>query len=166
MLWLDHRGLVPAAQPHGAATTGGPAIPKADPVALAGKSQLYIASLDGSTPPRALTNSVCYCCKTSVTTAADGSVYGVWRHVYPGDLRDIAFTTSRDHGRSFSAPVRVSEDHWEFDGCPDNGPAIAVDASKRVHVAWPSPADVKDARSMALWYAMWPAGSRFESWAR
>ena len=161
VLWLDHRRLVSVTHHQMSRGASGPAMPKPDPVDQAGKSQLYIASLDGATAPRAITNSVCYCCKTSITTAADGSVYGVWRHVFPGDLRDIALTTSRDRGRTFSTPVRVSEDHWEYDGCPDNGPAIAVDASNRVHVAWPSPADVKDARSMALWYAMSSSGQIF-----
>ncbi len=168
VMWLDHRGLVPAAHAqmgnapmtHGASASG-PAMPKPDPVAQANKSQLYIASLDGSTAPRAVTNGVCYCCKTSVVTAADGSVYGVWRHVFPGDFRDMAITVSRDKGRTFSTPVRVSEDHWEFDGCPDNGPSLAVDAARRIHVAWPSPADVKDPRVMALFYASSTDGRRF-----
>ena len=161
VMWLDHRGLVAPMQRQMSGGAGGPAMPKPDPVEQAGKSQLFIASLDGSTPPRAITNGVCYCCKTSITTAADGRVYGVWRHVFAGDLRDIAFTSSRDKGRTFSTPVRVSEDHWEYDGCPDNGPSIAVDATNRVHVAWPSPADVKDARSMAIWYAMSSNGRTF-----
>ncbi len=168
VMWLDHRGLVPASlaqtgnapMSHGAMASG-PAMPKPDPVAQANKSQLYIASLDGSTAPRAVTSGVCYCCKTSIVTAADGSVYGVWRHVFPGDLRDMAMTVSRDKGRTFSAPVRVSEDHWAFDGCPDNGPSLAVDAARRIHVAWPSPADVKDPRVMALFYASSRDGRTF-----
>ncbi len=40
-------------------------------------------------------------------------------------------------GRS-SAPVRVSEDGWALDGCPDDGPSIAVDARGAVHIAWPT----------------------------
>ena len=166
VMWLDHRGLVAPVQHQpiqhqmsGAAR--GQAMPKPDPVEQAARSQLYIVSLDGSTAPCAISNGVCYCCKTSVTTAADGSVYGVWRHVFAGDLRDIAFTSSHDKGRTFSTPLRVSEDHWEYDGCPDNGPSLAVDATNRVHVAWPSPADVKDARSMGLWYAMSSNGRTF-----
>jgi hypothetical protein len=139
----------------------GPAAPKADPVERANLSHLYFASLDGSVAPKAITAGVCYCCKTSLTTTADGAVYGVWRHVFPGDLRDIGFTMSRDGGKTFSAPLRVSEDHWEFDGCPDNGPAIAVDAAKRVHVAWPSPADAKNPNMMALFYAMSRDGKSF-----
>ena len=68
----------------------------------------------------------------------DGTLFAAWRHVYPGSFRDMAFATSRDGGRSFSAPVRVSEDGWAIDACPDDGPAMAVDASGTVHLAWPT----------------------------
>jgi hypothetical protein len=34
--------------------------------------------------------------------------------------------------------VRVSEDGWAIDGCPDDGPAIGVDAKGALHVAWPT----------------------------
>ncbi len=160
-MWLDHRELVMPAHQHGAPPTGGQSVAATDPVERAGKSQLYVASLDGRTAPKSITRSVCYCCKTSFVTGADGAMYGVWRHVYPGDLRDMAFTVSRDGGRSFAAPVRVSEDGWEFDGCPDNGPTLAVDAARRVHVAWPAPADVKNPNALSLFYATSADARRF-----
>jgi hypothetical protein len=61
-----------------------------------------------------------------------------WRHIYPPNLRDIAVARSTDGGRTFSAPVRVSEDGWAIDGCPDDGPSIAIDSSGVLHVAWPT----------------------------
>lgn len=163
VLWLDHRRTVAGAHQHGAvADARGPAAAKPDPVERAALSQLYVASLDGAVAPKPITGGVCYCCKTSLVAGADGALYGVWRHVFPGDLRDMAFTISRDHGRTFAPLVRVSEDHWEFDGCPDNGPAVAVDARRRVHVAWPSPADVTNPVVMALFYATSGDGVRFD----
>src|ERR1700710_3157521 len=81
---------------------------------------------------------VCYCCKTSLVTGDDGSLYAAWRHVYPGNIRDIAFTVSRDSGRTFADPVRVSDDRWVLDGCPENGPAMAIDGRNRVHIVWPT----------------------------
>ena len=79
---------------------------------------------------REITGGVCYCCKTTIAAGADGSIYAAWRHVYPGNIRDIAFTVSRDGGRTFAPPTRVSEDRWVLDGCPENGPAMAVDAER------------------------------------
>lgn len=81
---------------------------------------------------------MCYCCQTAVETGSDGSIHAAGRHVYPGNIRDIAFTLSADGGRTFTAPVRVSEDRWVLDGCSENGPAIAVDAERRIHLVWPT----------------------------
>ena len=82
----------------------GHAEPDADGSARAQLSKLYFGRLDGSGTPRALTGGVCYCCKTAVAAGPDGSLFAAWRHVYPGNIRDIAFTVSRDGGRTFAAP--------------------------------------------------------------
>jgi hypothetical protein len=60
--------------------------------------------------------NVCFCCKTSVTTGPRGVVYVAWRHIYPVNLRDMAVASSTDGGRTFSQPVRVSEDGWQLGG--------------------------------------------------
>ena len=82
-------------------------------------------------------------------------IYAAWRHVYPGSVRDIAFTASRDGGRMFSAPVRVSDDAWVLEGCPENGPSMTADTRQRVHIAWPTliqePASAEP--TLALFYA-------------
>ena len=83
-----------------------------------------------------------------------------WRHVYPGDLRDIAFAISRDGGRSFSAPSRVSEDGWAINGCPDDGPALVVDAGGVTHIVWPT-VIAGDEPVGALFYASTRDGQRF-----
>src|SRR5471032_1597060 len=95
---------------------------------------------------------------------AGGSVYAAWRHVYPGNLRDMAFTLSRDGGKTFAPPVRVSEDKWMLEGCPDDGPSMAVDARKRIHIVWPTLITEKAAGSeptIALFYAMSIDGKQF-----
>jgi len=147
VLWLDHRELASdtamASSHHdhnqrAAGDTARAPDSKPDGVAQAQKSKLYFASLDGTAAPRAVTGGVCYCCKTALVSAGGGSVFAAWRHVYPGNLRDMAFTMSRDGGRTFATPVRVSEDQWVLEGCPDDGPAMAVDRSGRVHLVWPT----------------------------
>lgn len=135
-IWLDHRGMA-AAHGSGSSHTPGHGAAPADGTAMALKSSLYHASLGNRASPEAeLTRSVCYCCKTALATGTDGTVYAAWRHVYPGDLRDIAFSASRPGAASFASPVRVSEDQWAVNGCPDNGPAIAVDRGGAVHIVW------------------------------
>jgi hypothetical protein len=134
----------------------------ADGVARAQLSKLFFGRLDNPSATHAITGGVCYCCKTSIATGADGSIHAAWRHVYPGNLRDIAFASSTDGGRTFSPPIRVSEDKWMLDACPENGPALTVDAARRVHIVWPTL--VQDARSgetLALFYAMSKDGRQF-----
>jgi hypothetical protein len=160
-LWLDHRDAASTGAMHhdGQAHTGHGDV---DGVARAQKSKLYFATLGGASAT-AITGGVCYCCKTNVAVGRDGAIYAAWRHVYPGNIRDIAFTWSRDGGRTFAAPVAVSDDQWAIDGCPENGPAIAVDARERVHVVWPTLVKGTAAASgpnLALFYAV-RNGDRF-----
>jgi hypothetical protein len=178
-IWLDHRELA-AESTLAMAHHEHRSADRPDGVAMAQQSKLFFASLDGTLAPRAVTGGVCYCCKTALAFGAGGAIYAAWRHVYPGNLRDIAFTASRDGGRTFAPPVRVSEDKWALEGCPDDGPAMVVDAQNRIHVVWPtlitesivrsaetdgpsqrsSPTSVADP-TIALFYAMSTDGSRF-----
>jgi hypothetical protein len=166
-LWLDHRDLptrsgrsaqmTHAEHQHDASKArGGSAAAQTDGVARAQLSKLFFGRLSVPDSARALTGGVCYCCKTTVATGSDGSIHAAWRHVYPGNIRDIAFTMSADGGRTFAPPVRVSEDQWVIDGCPENGPAIAVDGGRRIHVVWPTLIPGRTATSeptLGLFYA-------------
>jgi hypothetical protein len=139
VVWLDHRDL---ASDSAVATThhdhGGGGGAKPDGVAMAQKSKLFLGATDASLAPRAITGGVCYCCKTALSTNAHGDLFAAWRHVYPGNLRDMAFTVSRDRGKTFAPPLRVSEDKWMLEGCPDDGPTMSVDANDRIHMVWPT----------------------------
>jgi len=164
-VWLDHREM--AARPAASAATGGhqhgaTMQHQTDGAATAQLSQIFFARLNDPASARAITHGVCYCCKTSIAAGADGSVVAAWRHVYPGNIRDIALTKSLDGGRTFAPPVRVSEDNWVLNGCPENGPAVAVDQANAVHVVWPTLVhDSRGAESLALFYAMSRDGQRF-----
>jgi hypothetical protein len=175
VLWLDHRDLIAAdgTHQHNATAASGAALapmvmPKGDPTERAGLSQLMFASLPGATgrtTALSIARSVCYCCKTALAVSGD-AVYAAWRHVYPSGERDIAFTMSTNGGRTFAAPVRVSDDRWKLDGCPDNGPAMAIDASRRAHVVWPTTAEgknatAKDAMALSIYYAVSRDGKSF-----
>ena len=167
--WLDHRAMADHSMAAGHHEHGEdparvkPPSEKPDGVAMAQLSKLYVGSLDGSVPAHAIAPGVCYCCKTAVARGPDGTIYAAWRHVYPGNVRDIAFTSSRDDGRTFAPPIRVSEDKWSLEGCPDDGPAMAVDREGRIHIAWPTL--ITDRTSgeptVAVFYASSPDGRRF-----
>jgi hypothetical protein len=168
-VWLDHRELAatgkkPEPMHHEGQQHTGHAEPAADGAARAQLSKLYFGRLDGSDTPRALTGGVCYCCKTAVAAGPDGSLFAAWRHVYPGNIRDIAFTVSRDGGRTFAAPLRVSDDRWVLDGCPENGPAMAVDGQGRLHLVWPTLVNGSTPGSeptLALFHAVSSDGRQF-----
>jgi hypothetical protein len=121
-VWLDHRRL--SQRTSTAETThrhGGHHAPAtADGAPMSDFSDLYVATLDGHTPSP-LTAGVCYCCKTAIAAAPGGEVYLAWRHVYPGNLRDIAFAVTSPGRPSPIEPVRVSEDRWMLQGCPTTG---------------------------------------------
>jgi hypothetical protein len=165
--WLDHRKLAPpqdmkmTAEHHHDAAAAGATAPPADGVAMAQLSQLFVSTLDGAIAPQGVTGGVCYCCKTAVVAGPGNSLYLAWRHVYAGNMRDIAFSASRDGGKTFAPPVRVSEDKWQLEGCPDDGPSMAVDAKGTAHIVWPTVVTENGAPVKTLFHAMSGDGRSF-----
>jgi hypothetical protein len=129
--WLDGRNA--QAEPAGAPATG-----HAGHKGMRQDLFQAVSWPDGTRSETRVATDVCFCCKTGVATAPDGTVYVAWRHIYPPNLRDMAVARSSDGGRTFGAPVRVSEDGWALDGCPDDGPSIAVDSRGVLHIGWPT----------------------------
>jgi hypothetical protein len=165
-VWLDHRELASSgsmamgAHHDRALGTAG----KTDAVARAQRSKILFARLDGDAGAQPIGSGVCYCCKTALAAGANGGIYAAWRQVYAGNIRDIAFAKSADGGKTFTAPERVSQDNWMLDGCPENGPSLAVDSRDRVHVVWPTllpAADKNGEPTLALFYAMSADGRTF-----
>jgi hypothetical protein len=77
----------------------------------------------------------CPCCRPSLAFEGDGTVFVGWRRVFPGEIRDMVISASRDGGRTFAPPVRVHDDGWKLNGCPDSGPALA-ESHGALFVAW------------------------------
>ena len=159
-IWLDHRALAAARAASGGRSGHKPGASH-DSVAMAQNSSVYYATI-GASPvkDRELTKGVCYCCKTALAAGAGETLFAAWRHVYPGSFRDMAFAMSRDGGQTFSAPVRVSEDGWAIDACPDDGPAMAVDAGGTVHLVWPTVLGGNNPQG-AIFYASTTDGQHF-----
>jgi len=138
VVWLDHRGLAEAsAQADAKAGAGGHGGGDHDGVAMAMKSRLHYATYgERATPEQQLAPGVCYCCKTALVPTRRG-ILAAWRHVYDGNMRDMAFAILGTPG-AVANPARLSTDGWAINGCPDDGPALAVDAGDRVHAVWPT----------------------------
>lgn len=151
-IWLDHRGMAAGKAADHAGHKG-----DHDGVAMAQRSALYYGPARAGAE-RELFTGVCYCCKTAMVAAPGGVLYAAWRHVFDGNLRDIAFTSSRDGGRTFAPMRRVHQDGWAINGCPDDGPAMAVDATGTVHMVWPTLLNGTDG---TLLYATAAAGRTF-----
>ena len=152
-IWLDHRAMAADKASGDHSQHKG----EHDGVAMAQKSGLYYAA-DGM-PERELFKGVCYCCKTAIATGPKGEIYAAWRHVFAGSMRDMGFTMSRDGGKTFAPLMRVNQDGWSIQGCPDDGPAMAVDAKGTVHLVWPT---VKDEQGVIL-YARSQNGGAFST---
>ena len=119
-----------------------------------GTSSAYVAvSRDNgaswSSNVRVDSTAACPCCRTSLAIGANGSLLLAWRSIIPGSIRDIVVARSTDDGRSWSTPVRVHADNWEFNGCPHAGPSLRTDRKGRVHIAWWTGKD----SSAGVWYA-------------
>jgi hypothetical protein len=163
VMWLDHRGLAEG----GAAEHAHHEAAAIDGVAMAQRSGLYYAreSAEGAASERELAKGVCYCCKVALAAGRDGALFAAWRHVYAGNIRDIAFIGSRDGGRTFEPPGRVSVDAWQLAGCPDDGPAMAVDGAGTIHVVWPTVMGGETPEG-AIFYASSRDGRTFSARAR
>ena len=77
----------------------------------------------------------CPCCRPSIAADSKGNISVAWRKVFPGEIRDMVVSNSRDGGATFDEPVAVTEDGWKINGCPDSGPSAAVLHGK-LFLAW------------------------------
>lgn len=78
----------------------------------------------------------CVCCRTSLATGPDGTLYLAWRKVLPDDVRETVVAHSTDGGSTFSSPVIVGHDKWVFPGCPHRPASIGTDRLGRLYVVW------------------------------
>lgn len=80
--------------------------------------------------------NTCVCCRTSLTTGQDGTLYVAWRKIFPGDIRETVVARSTDGGNTFSSPMIVGQDRWVFPGCPHRPASIGTDRLGRLYVVW------------------------------
>lgn len=155
-VWLDGRN----ATPDGAHASSAPSAPGHAMHHAASRQDVYhamwragAAGAAADQPVEtAVAANVCFCCKTAIASRGR-DVYVAWRHLFPGGVRDIAVARSGDGGRTFGAPVRVSEDNWQIDACPDDGPAMTIAGDGALDVVWPTLVTDGATRRMAIFEA-------------
>jgi len=103
--------------------------------------QLYLMKLDSH--GHALTKNyqvgegLCECCKLGISFADGGkTVYMVDREVDDNKIRNHVLRKSSDGGKTFGAPVEISNDGWQVPSCPHSGPSIGRDKRGQLHVSW------------------------------
>ena len=102
-----------------------------------GAAIYYNIASDGGhvvTEDRKLADYSCECCRISLIAQPQEGVAALWRHVFPGSVRDHAFAhVSR---AQVSTPVRASHDDWMIRACPHHGPGLARAADGGYHAVW------------------------------
>lgn len=82
----------------------------------------------------------CECCDNAFTMTKDGKLLLAYRDQVDegGDkpIRDSAVRSSTDGGVTWSDPVKLGDDGWEFDQCPESGPDMTTDEQGRVHAVY------------------------------
>ena len=93
-----------------------------------GMASIYLARSDdqGATfnANVKVSGRICPCCRPALTTDDAGNLYMTWRHVFGENERVIVVATSKDEGKTWSQPVRVSQKGWKINGCAHSGPAM------------------------------------------
>ena len=79
-----------------------------------------------------LDTSTCDCCQTSIAITNDGPIV-VYRDRSEKEVRDI-YSVKNING-TWEKPNAVHDDGWIINGCPVNGPKVAVN-SKNLAVSW------------------------------
>jgi hypothetical protein len=81
------------------------------------------------------TGGVCPCCDTDVLRAADGGTFVAFRN-NDHDYRDVCIARAKEGpAADFGPAVAVNRERWLFEGCPHDGPSLAL-SDDQLHVVW------------------------------
>lgn len=120
----------------------------------AGTFAVYISrSTDRGTSfnaPRRVALSACPCCRPAIAFGPNDEVIIAWRKVFDGDIRDMVISVSHDNGQTFAPEVRVADDGWQLNACPDSGPGLAI-RGNRIYLAWLTEGREHKARIQFSW---------------
>ncbi len=124
--WIDKRDAERVWAAHGG-----------DTASYEGAAIYYNVSKDGGQTfgdDTRLADYSCECCRIALVAEPKQGVSALWRHIFPGSVRDHAF--ARIGTPQPVVPQRASDDGWVLKACPHHGPGLARDAQGRYHAVW------------------------------
>lgn len=90
----------------------------------------------------------CECCRLGTALDANNLPVVIWRHVFPGQIRDHALSHFSDWNTP-GAVTQIATDNWNIEACPHHGPSLAIAGDDSYHMVWFSGA----ATHQGLFYA-------------
>ena len=82
-----------------------------------------------------IATSTCECCRLEAARDTDGSVVLLSRMVIEGGIRDFGIIRVSPAGQP-SPVLRVTNDDWRIDACPEHGGALAIAPDGSYHLTW------------------------------
>ncbi|KZY85945.1 hypothetical protein A3741_14660, partial [Oleiphilus sp. HI0069] len=88
-------------------------------------------------PDKKWVDHSCECCRLALANDSNQDVAILWRHVFPGSIRDHAIAYVKDWKSMQNAhPAKAAIDNWVIEGCPHHGPDMSFDRDDRAHIVW------------------------------
>jgi hypothetical protein len=84
---------------------------------------------------RKVSDGICSCCRTSIDLSAEGLPVIMARMIFNGGIRDHALI-KMEKNNVWSKPLRITQDQWQIEACPEHGPALSIDDKGRSHFVW------------------------------
>lgn len=101
-------------------------------------SGLYYAATNGRNgfkDERLISEPCCQCCRTDLYVDRNKNIHVLYRAIINNSIRDMVHILSKDAGKTFSPPQRISKDDWVINGCPHTGPAM-TENKQGIHFTW------------------------------
>jgi hypothetical protein len=91
----------------------------------------------GDLPNQKLFEPMCECCRLALDTDRNGKTILLGRMVFEDRVRDLGLLRlGVEPASAAGKPIRVTNDEWEINACPEHGPALSIGTGDRYHVAW------------------------------
>jgi hypothetical protein len=101
-------------------------------------SGLYFAVSEGRngfTQEKMISENCCQCCRTDIFVDSKSNIHVLYRGIINDSIRDMVHIVSKNRGKNFSTPKRISNDNWVINGCPHTGPAM-TENKEGLHFSW------------------------------